>query len=55
MVIRQLEFKEETIQTLTHIKKLMSEEWLKQRVEVDRIICRVRATSFCASKIQVNT
>ena len=51
MTIRQIEFKEETIQTLREIKKIMASEWFKHRVEVDEIIRRVRATSFYMPKI----
>ena len=51
MTIRQIEFKEETIQTLRVVKKIMAAEWLKHRVEVDEIIRRVRSHSFYVSKI----
>ena len=51
MNIRQIEFKEETIQTLRVVKKIMAAEWLKHRLEVDEIIRRVRLQSFYASKI----
>ena len=50
MTIRQIEFKEETIQTLREVKRIMAREWLKHRVEVDEIIRRVRANSFYASR-----
>ena len=50
MTIRQIEFKEETIQTLREVKRIMAREWLKHRVEVDEIIRRVRSNSFYASK-----
>ena len=43
MAIKQIEFKEETIQTLREIKKIMISEWLKHRVEVDEIIRRARS------------
>ena len=51
MTIRQIEFKEETIQTLREVKKIMASEWLKHRMEVDEIIRRVRSNSFYAPKI----
>ena len=51
MTIRQIEFKEETIQTLREVKKIMASEWLKHRMEVDKIIRHVRSTSFYVSKI----
>ncbi len=51
MTIRQIEFKEETIQTLREVKKLMASEWLKHRMEVDQIIRRVRSNSFYVPKI----
>ena len=51
MTIRQIEFKEETIQTLREVKKIMASEWLKHRAEVDEIIRRVRSNSFYVSKI----
>ena len=51
MTIRQIEFKEETIQTLRVVKKMMTAEWLKHRAEVDEMIRRVRSDSFYASKI----
>ena len=51
MTIRQIEFKEETIQTLREVKRIMAREWLKNRVEVDEIIRRVRSNSFYASKV----
>ena len=51
MTIRQIELKEETIQTLREVKKIMATEWLKHRAEVDEIIRRVRSNSFYASKI----
>ena len=51
MVIRQFEFKEETIQTLREVKKIMATEWLKHRMEVDEIMRRVRSNSFQVSKI----
>ena len=50
MTIRQIEFKEETIQTLREVKRIMAREWLKHRVEVDEIIRRVRSNSFYASR-----
>ena len=51
MTIKHIEFKEETIQTLREVKRLMAREWLKHRVEVDEIIRRVRSNSCCVSKI----
>ena len=50
MTIRQIEFKEETIQTLKVVKKIMAAEWLKHRVEVDEMIRRISSNSFYASK-----
>ena len=50
MTIRQIELKEETIQTLREVKKIMATEWLKHRAEVDEIIRRVRSNSFYISK-----
>ena len=50
MTIRKIEFKEETIQTLREVKKIMASEWLKQRMEVDEIIRHVRSHSFYVSK-----
>ena len=50
MTIKQIEFKEETIQTLREVKKIMASEWLKHRMEVDEIIRRVRPNSFYVSK-----
>ena len=51
MTIRQIELKEETIQTLREVKKIMATEWFKHRMEVDEIIRRVRSNSFLVSKI----
>ena len=51
MTIRQIEFKEETIQTLREVKRIMASEWLKHRMEVDKIIRRVRSNSLYVSKI----
>ena len=51
MTIRQIEFNEETIQTLKEVKKIMASEWLKHRVEVDKMIRHVRSNSFYVSKI----
>ena len=51
MTIRQIELKEETIQALKAVKKIMATEWLKHRVEVDEIIRRVRSDSLYVSKI----
>ena len=51
MTFRKIEFKEETIQTLKEVKKIMTSEWLKHRVEVDEIIRRVRSNSLYVSKI----
>ena len=51
MTKRQIELKEETIQTLREVKKIMAREWLKHRVEVDEIIRRVRSNSCYVSKI----
>ena len=50
MTIRQIQLKEETIQTLRAVKKIMDSEWLKHRMEVDEIIRRVRANSFYIPK-----
>ena len=50
MTIRQIEFKEETIQTLRQVKKIMASEWLKHKMEVDEIIRHVRSHSFYVSK-----
>jgi len=50
MTIRQIKFKEETIQTLREVKKIMASEWLKHRMEVDEIIRHVRSNSFYVSK-----
>ena len=50
MAIKQIEFKEETIQTLREVKKIMASEWLKHRMEVDKIIRHVRSNSFYVSK-----
>ena len=51
MTFRKIEFQEDTIQTLREVKKIMASEWLKQRVEVDEIIRRVRSNSLYVSKI----
>ena len=51
MTKRQIELKEETIQTLREVKKIMAREWLKHRLEVDEIIRRVRSNSCYVSKI----
>ena len=51
MTIRQIEFKEETIQTLREVKKIMASEWLKHRMEVNEMIKRVRSNSFYIPKI----
>ena len=51
MTIRQIEFKEETIQTLREVKKIMASEWLKHRMEVNEMIKRVRSSSFYVPKI----
>jgi len=51
MTIRQIEFKEETIQTLREVKKIMASEWLKHRMEVNEMMKRVRSNSFYVPKI----
>ena len=51
MTVRQIEFKEETIQTLREVKRIMASEWLKHRMEVDEIMRRVRSNSFYVSKL----
>ena len=51
MTIRQIQLKEETIQTLRAVKKIMDSEWLKHRMEVDEVIRRVHSGSFYVSKI----
>ena len=50
MTIKHIEFKEETIQTLREVKKIMASEWLKHRMEVDKIIRHVRSNSYYVSK-----
>ena len=50
MTIRQIEFKEETIQTLIEVKRIMASEWLKHRMEVNEMIKRVRSKSFYVPK-----
>ena len=50
MTIKQIEFKEETIQTLREVKKIMASEWLKHRMEIDEIIRRVRSNSIYVPK-----
>ena len=54
MTIRQIEFNEETIQTLREVKKIMASEWLKHRMEVDKIIRRVHSDSFYVSKTSID-
>ena len=54
MTVRQIEFKEETIQTLREVKRIMASEWLKHRMEVDKIIRRVRSDSFYVSKTSID-
>ena len=54
MIIRQIEFKEETIQTLREVKKIMASEWLKHRMEVDKIIRSVRSDSLYVSKTSID-
>ena len=54
MTTRQIEFKEETIQTLREVKKIMASEWLKHRMEVDKIIRRVHSDSFYVSKTSID-
>jgi len=54
MTIRQIEFKEETIQTLREVKRIMASEWLKHRMEVDKIIRRVHSDSFYVSKTSID-
>ena len=51
MTIRQIEFKEETIQTLIEVKRIMASEWLKHRMEVNEMIKRVRSNSIYVPKI----
>ena len=51
MTIRQIQLKEETIQTLRAVKKIMDSEWLKHRMEVDEVIRRVHSDLFYVSKI----
>ena len=53
MIIQKIEFKEETIQTIREIKKIMLTEWNRHRAEVDQIIKRVRSSSLYPSKIEI--
>ena len=54
MTIRQFQLKEETIQTLRAVKKIMDSEWLKHRMEVDKIIRSVRSDSLYVSKTSID-
>ena len=54
MTVRQIEFKEETIQTLREVKRIMASEWLKHRMEVDKIIRSVRSDSLYVSKTSID-
>ncbi len=54
MIIQKIEFKEETIQTIREIKKIMLTEWNRHRAEVDQIIKRVRSSSLYPSKIEID-
>ena len=54
MTIKQMEFKEETIQTLREVKKIMASEWLKHRMEVDKILRRVRSNSLYVPKTSID-
>ena len=53
-MIRKIELKEETIQTIREIKRIMSIEWFKHRTEVDQLITRVRLTSTYGSNIEID-
>tara|TARA_B100000963_G_scaffold361083_1_gene394763 strand:- start:3635 stop:3802 length:168 start_codon:yes stop_codon:yes gene_type:complete len=54
MIIQKIEFKEETIQTIREIKKIMLTEWNRHHAEVDQIIKRVRSSSLYPSKIEID-
>ena len=54
MIIQKIEFKEETIQTIREIKKIMLTEWNRHRAEVDQIIKRVRSSSLYPYKIEID-
>ena len=54
MIVQKIEFKEETIQTIREIKKIMLTEWNRHRAEVDQIIKRVRSSSLYPSKIEID-
>ena len=53
-MIRRIELKEETIQTIREIKRIMSIEWFRHRTEVDQLITRVRLTSPYGSNIEID-
>ena len=53
-MIRRIELKEETIQTIREIKRIMSIEWFRHRAEVDQLITRVRLTSPYGSNIEID-
>ena len=48
---KELVFKEETIQVIREIKKIMLQEWIKHRFEVDQIVRAVRSNSMHSAKI----
>ena len=53
MIVKQIKFEEETIQTLRTIKKLMVSEWLCHREKIDQLIKDVKSNSLSTSKINI--
>ena len=55
MLVKQIEFEAETIQTLRIIKKLMISEWLSHREKIDELIKDVKSNSLSISEVKIST
>ena len=53
MLVKQIEFEAETIQTLRTIKKIMTSEWLSHREKIDQLIKDVKSNSLSTSAVNI--
>ena len=53
MLVKQIEFEAETIQTLRTIKKIMTSEWLSHREKIDQLIKDVKSNSLSTSAVKI--
>ena len=53
MLVKQIEFEAETIQTLRTIKKIMTSEWLSHRKKIDQLIKDVKSNSLSTSAVKI--